>query len=91
MSPPGVPGQPEEVLSSQDPQSVLGFLTELPNETIPHNTASNLTQVLEQSYTHTHTQEDVYVKHQPYMSTFLKPRPFSEVWKKCCPPQSRRR
>lgn len=55
MSPPGVPGQPEEVLSSQDPQSVLGFLTELPNETIPHNTASNLTQVLEQSYTHTHT------------------------------------
>ncbi|CAF91651.1 unnamed protein product [Tetraodon nigroviridis] len=44
MSPPGVPSQPEEVRSSQDPHSVLGFLTELPNKTIPHNTASNLTQ-----------------------------------------------
>lgn len=55
MSPPGVHGPPDEALSSQDPQAVLGFLTELPNKTIPHNTADNLTQVLDQTFTHTHT------------------------------------
>ncbi|CAN9513485.1 unnamed protein product [Ophioblennius macclurei] len=35
-----------EVQSSQDPESipVLGFLKALPNKTIPHNTANNLTQ-----------------------------------------------
>uniref|UniRef100_A0A672JM48 Adhesion G protein-coupled receptor D1 n=1 Tax=Salarias fasciatus TaxID=181472 RepID=A0A672JM48_SALFA len=35
-----------EVQSSQDPKSipVLGFLKALPNKTIPHNTANNLTQ-----------------------------------------------
>lgn len=37
----------EEVQSSKDPQPMpaFGFLEELPNRTIPHNTASNLTQV----------------------------------------------
>uniref|UniRef100_A0A3P8SKC1 Adhesion G protein-coupled receptor D1 n=1 Tax=Amphiprion percula TaxID=161767 RepID=A0A3P8SKC1_AMPPE len=37
----------EEVQSSQGPESmpVIGFLKALPNRTIPHNTANNLTQV----------------------------------------------
>ncbi|KAM9822762.1 adhesion G-protein coupled receptor D1 isoform X4 [Syngnathus typhle] len=45
MSPPVISSQ-HEVRSSQDPESipVLGFLKALPNRTIPHNTASNLTQ-----------------------------------------------
>lgn len=53
MSPPGVHSQPEEGLSSQNPRSVFGFLTELPNKTISYNNADNLTQVLEQSLNHT--------------------------------------
>uniref|UniRef100_A0A3B4Y313 Adhesion G protein-coupled receptor D1 n=1 Tax=Seriola lalandi dorsalis TaxID=1841481 RepID=A0A3B4Y313_SERLL len=46
VSPPVVSSQSEEVQSSQDPESmpVLGFLKALPNRTIPHNTANNLTQ-----------------------------------------------
>ncbi|XP_076585973.1 adhesion G-protein coupled receptor D1 isoform X2 [Chaetodon auriga] len=46
VSPPVVISQHEEVQSSEDPQSmpVLGFLKALPNRTIPHNTANNLTQ-----------------------------------------------
>ncbi|TMS03391.1 Adhesion G-protein coupled receptor D1 [Larimichthys crocea] len=46
VSPPVVIGQHEEVQNSQDPPSmpVLGFLKALPNRTIPHNTANNLTQ-----------------------------------------------
>ncbi|XP_074494775.1 adhesion G-protein coupled receptor D1 isoform X2 [Sebastes fasciatus] len=46
VSPPVVSGQREEVQGSQDPESlpVLGFLKALPNRTIPHNTANNLTQ-----------------------------------------------
>ncbi|KAM9359854.1 adhesion G-protein coupled receptor D1 [Symphorus nematophorus] len=46
VSPPVVISQHEEVQSSQDSQSmpVLGFLKALPNKTIPHNTANNLTQ-----------------------------------------------
>ncbi|XP_037113720.1 adhesion G-protein coupled receptor D1 isoform X3 [Syngnathus acus] len=45
MSPPVISSK-HEVRSSQDPESipVLGFLKALPNRTIPHNTASNLTQ-----------------------------------------------
>ncbi|CAK6950362.1 adhesion G-protein coupled receptor D1 isoform X1 [Scomber scombrus] len=41
-----VNSQHEEVQSSQDTESMpmLGFLKELPNRTIPHNTANNLTQ-----------------------------------------------
>lgn len=37
----------EEVQSSKGPRAmpVFGFLKELPNRTIPHNTANNLTQV----------------------------------------------
>ncbi|TWW61122.1 adhesion G-protein coupled receptor D1 isoform X1 [Takifugu flavidus] len=45
MSPPGVHSQPEEGLSFQNPRSVFGFLTELPNKTISYNNADNLTQV----------------------------------------------
>ncbi|TKS79090.1 Adhesion G-protein coupled receptor D1 [Collichthys lucidus] len=46
VSPPVVIGQHEDVQNSQDPPSmpVLGFLKALPNRTIPHNTANNLTQ-----------------------------------------------
>uniref|UniRef100_A0A3Q2Y1M5 Adhesion G protein-coupled receptor D1 n=1 Tax=Hippocampus comes TaxID=109280 RepID=A0A3Q2Y1M5_HIPCM len=46
LSPPVVSSTHEEVLSFQDPESmpVLAFLKALPNRTIPHNTASNLTQ-----------------------------------------------
>ncbi|XP_049619726.1 adhesion G-protein coupled receptor D1 isoform X3 [Syngnathus scovelli] len=45
VSPPVISSK-HEVRSSQDPESipVLGFLKALPNRTIPHNTASNLTQ-----------------------------------------------
>lgn len=43
VSPPVVSHPSEEVRSSPDP--VLHFLKELPNRTIPHNTANNLTQV----------------------------------------------
>uniref|UniRef100_A0A671TNB2 Adhesion G protein-coupled receptor D1 n=1 Tax=Sparus aurata TaxID=8175 RepID=A0A671TNB2_SPAAU len=43
--------QHKDVQSSQDSQSmpVLGFLKGLPNRTIPHTTANNLTQVTHQS------------------------------------------
>ncbi|XP_061842048.1 adhesion G-protein coupled receptor D1 isoform X2 [Nerophis lumbriciformis] len=46
MSPPVVSSVHEEGQSSQDSESmpVLYFLKALPNRTIPHNTASNLTQ-----------------------------------------------
>ncbi|XP_034068638.1 adhesion G-protein coupled receptor D1 isoform X2 [Gymnodraco acuticeps] len=46
VSPPVVSRQHKENQSSQDPESlpVLGFLTALPNKTIPYNTANNLTQ-----------------------------------------------
>ncbi|XP_044222286.1 adhesion G-protein coupled receptor D1 isoform X1 [Thunnus albacares] len=46
VSSPVVNSQHEEVQSSQDPESMpmLGFLKALPNRTIPHNTANNLTQ-----------------------------------------------
>ncbi|XP_010767273.1 probable G-protein coupled receptor 133 isoform X3 [Notothenia coriiceps] len=46
VSPPVVSRQHKEDQSSQDPESlpVLGFLTALPNMTIPYNTAHNLTQ-----------------------------------------------
>ncbi|XP_078106310.1 adhesion G-protein coupled receptor D1 isoform X2 [Sander vitreus] len=46
VSPPVVSSKREEVQSSQDPESLpmLGFLKALPNRTIPHNTANNLTQ-----------------------------------------------
>ncbi|KAI4820527.1 hypothetical protein KUCAC02_028501 [Chaenocephalus aceratus] len=46
VSPPVVSRQHKEDQSSQDPESlpVLGFLTALPNKTIPYNTANNLTQ-----------------------------------------------
>lgn len=89
MSPPGVHSQPEEGLSFQNPRSVFGFLTELPNKTISYNNADNLTQVLEQSLKH--TQEGKYAKQQTHVARFLVPRFFSEVWKKQCPLQSCRR
>ncbi|XP_033947652.1 adhesion G-protein coupled receptor D1 isoform X4 [Pseudochaenichthys georgianus] len=46
VSPPVVSRQHKEDQSSKDPESlpVLGFLTALPNKTIPYNTANNLTQ-----------------------------------------------
>ncbi|TDH12569.1 hypothetical protein EPR50_G00048260 [Perca flavescens] len=46
VSPPVVSSKHEDVQSSQDPESLpmLGFLKALPNRTIPHNTANNLTQ-----------------------------------------------
>ncbi|KAL3062992.1 hypothetical protein OYC64_002725 [Pagothenia borchgrevinki] len=46
VSPPVVSSQHKEDQSSQGPESlpVLGFLTVLPNKTIPYNTANNLTQ-----------------------------------------------
>ncbi|KAM7416304.1 hypothetical protein PAMA_018393 [Pampus argenteus] len=46
VSPPVVSSQHEEVQSSMYPESmpVLGFLKALPNRTLPHNTANNLTQ-----------------------------------------------
>ncbi|CAM9323420.1 unnamed protein product, partial [Lampetra planeri] len=46
VSPPDVSGQHKGLQHSQDLDSmpVLGFLKALPNKTIPHNTASNLTQ-----------------------------------------------
>ncbi|XP_019949189.2 adhesion G-protein coupled receptor D1 isoform X1 [Paralichthys olivaceus] len=46
VSPPVISSQGEEAQSSPDPEPmpVLGFLTVLPNRTIPHNTANNLTQ-----------------------------------------------
>ncbi|XP_058492142.1 adhesion G-protein coupled receptor D1 isoform X1 [Solea solea] len=46
VSPPVVSSRREEVQSSPDPESmpVLGFLKVLPNRTIPHNAANNLTQ-----------------------------------------------
>uniref|UniRef100_A0A8C3A4H3 Adhesion G protein-coupled receptor D1 n=1 Tax=Cyclopterus lumpus TaxID=8103 RepID=A0A8C3A4H3_CYCLU len=46
VSPPVVRGQQEEGQSFQGAESlpVLGFLKALPNRTIPHNTANNLTQ-----------------------------------------------
>lgn len=72
MSPPGVHSQPEDILSSQDPRSVSGFLTELPNKTIPHNTANNLTQV---SWKHTQTQLHETIDSQcpfPYTQVFLR-------------------
>lgn len=75
MSPPGVRSQPEDVPSSQDPGSVLGFLTELPNKTIPHNTANNLTQVLERSWKHTQTRVRKTIDSQcpfPYTQVFLR-------------------
>uniref|UniRef100_A0A672ZX78 Adhesion G protein-coupled receptor D1 n=1 Tax=Sphaeramia orbicularis TaxID=375764 RepID=A0A672ZX78_9TELE len=57
VSPPVVSSQREEVQSSQDPgpMPVLGFLQALPNRTIPHNTANNLTQVLEHIQIHQHS------------------------------------
>uniref|UniRef100_A0A3Q3RQZ6 Adhesion G protein-coupled receptor D1 n=1 Tax=Mastacembelus armatus TaxID=205130 RepID=A0A3Q3RQZ6_9TELE len=47
VSPPVIISQIEEFQSFQDPESmpVLGFLKTLPNRTIPHHTANNLTQV----------------------------------------------
>ncbi|KAM8866597.1 adhesion G-protein coupled receptor D1 isoform 5-T5 [Synchiropus picturatus] len=46
VSPPFIGSQRDEVQSPQDPESlpVLSFLEALPNKTIPHNTANNLTQ-----------------------------------------------
>ncbi|XP_053726946.1 adhesion G-protein coupled receptor D1 isoform X5 [Synchiropus splendidus] len=46
VSPPFIGSQRDEVQSPQDPESlpVLSFLKALPNRTIPHNTANNLTQ-----------------------------------------------
>ncbi|XP_029294812.1 adhesion G-protein coupled receptor D1 isoform X2 [Cottoperca gobio] len=46
VSPPVDSRQREEIQSSPGPESlpVLGFLKALPNRTIPHNTANNLTQ-----------------------------------------------
>ncbi|XP_032373214.1 adhesion G-protein coupled receptor D1 isoform X1 [Etheostoma spectabile] len=46
VSPPVVSSKHDDVQSSQDPESLpmLGFLKALPNRTIPHNTANNLTQ-----------------------------------------------
>uniref|UniRef100_A0A665WNC1 Adhesion G protein-coupled receptor D1 n=1 Tax=Echeneis naucrates TaxID=173247 RepID=A0A665WNC1_ECHNA len=47
VSPPVISSHPDEIQSSKDSDSmpVLGFLKALPNRTIPHNTANNLTQV----------------------------------------------
>ncbi|XP_029367420.1 adhesion G-protein coupled receptor D1 isoform X2 [Echeneis naucrates] len=46
VSPPVISSHPDEIQSSKDSDSmpVLGFLKALPNRTIPHNTANNLTQ-----------------------------------------------
>lgn len=85
--------QLEDVQSSQDPQSmpVLGFLKELPNRRIPHNTANNLTQVLEDTCICTHMYTyNVHLCAIPktHHVNFLTPRLFSKVWKKCCPLQA---
>lgn len=58
VSPPVVSSQREEVQISQDLESMpmMGFLKALPNRTIPHDTANNLTQVLEHSPTHMNAQ-----------------------------------
>ncbi|KAK7933885.1 hypothetical protein WMY93_004781 [Mugilogobius chulae] len=44
VSPPGVRGKDIQSQTDQDTMPVLGFLHELPNRTISHNAANNLTQ-----------------------------------------------
>ncbi|XP_072289425.1 adhesion G-protein coupled receptor D1 isoform X2 [Eucyclogobius newberryi] len=44
VSPPGVRGKDVQSQTERDAMPVLGFLQELPNRTISHNTANNLTQ-----------------------------------------------
>uniref|UniRef100_A0A672JLJ7 Adhesion G protein-coupled receptor D1 n=1 Tax=Salarias fasciatus TaxID=181472 RepID=A0A672JLJ7_SALFA len=75
-------------LNSQDPKSipVLGFLKALPNKTIPHNTANNLTQVPEHS-THVAQQSTPVVsglietvdRVMDHMVTNLEPSPNSHI------------
>ncbi|PWA18448.1 hypothetical protein CCH79_00009783, partial [Gambusia affinis] len=82
VSPPVISGHQEEVQSSQGPSTkpVLDFLSALPNRTIPHNAADNLTQVLEHSTkektyhcaSKTGSHADTEATHVQMMMAFLK-------------------